>query len=108
MSKNRFHVKKGDKVIVISGAQKTNTPHEVISVFENGKALVKDINVKLKNLKRTKDTPKGGQLRTEAPIDVSNLKLWDAEAKKGVRTRKEGTGRAKKRVSVVSTKVVGE
>lgn len=108
MGKSRFHVKKGDKVVVISGDHKTNTPHEVLDVLDEGRVIVKDINVMTKNLKRTKEAPKGGQIKKEFPISISNVQLWDPESKKGVRTRIEGEGRAKKRVSVVSGKVVGE
>ena len=106
--KAKFHVKKGDKVVVISGSHKTDTPHEVLSVLQTGEVIVKDINVRLKNLRRTKDAPKGGQIRKEFPIAISNVALWDPEAKKAVRTRKEGTGRAKKRASVATGKVLGE
>ncbi|MGE4159095.1 MAG: 50S ribosomal protein L24 [Planctomycetota bacterium] len=103
-----MHVKKGDKVVVISGSFKSTTPHEVIDVNRAASTVtLKDVNVRLKNLKRTKDAPKGGQIRKEFPIHASKVQLWDAESKNGSRVRMQSKGRSKVRVFVKSGKTVG-
>jgi large subunit ribosomal protein L24 len=107
MSRRKFHIRHGDKVVVTTGTWKDKVG-EVLEIRDNGDVIVKGVNEKLTNLKRSKDAPKGGQIRKEFPVDISNLMLWDAELKKGVKTRIEGEGRAKKRVSIVNGKVVGE
>ena len=102
-----MHVRKGDKVVVISGSHKSGSPHEVIDVDSDaGLVTLKDVNVRLKNLKRSKEAPKGGQIRKEFPISSSKVMLWDAEAKRASRVRMKGTGRSKVRVYVKSGKAV--
>lgn len=113
-----MHVKKGDLVTVISGKHtpkkraernESTGPFEVIDVdHERNRVTLKDVNVRTVNLRRTQESPKGGQIRKEFPLHASNVLLWDAEKKKGVRTRVEGEGRAKTRVSVASGKPVGD
>ena len=86
--KKRMHVKKGDKVVVISGAYRSNEPKEVLSVdAEAGKVVVAGVNMRWKHQKRSQQNPQGGRNRTEHPMDVSKVLLFSEKAKKGVRTR---------------------
>lgn len=88
--KKRMHVKKGDKVVVISGAYRSSEPREVISVdATKGKVLVRGVNLRWKHQKRSQQNPQGGRNRTEYPIDVSKVLLYSEKAKKGVRTRNQ-------------------
>ena len=101
MSKQRLHVKKGDQVVVISGADKSNKPHEVLSVdVETGMVLVKDVNMRWKHLGRSQQNPKGGRIRKEFPVDASNVLLFSEKAGKGVRTKIEVVDGKKVRVGV--------
>jgi large subunit ribosomal protein L24 len=86
--KKRMHVKKGDKVVVISGAYRSNEPREVLSIHaEDGTVVVQGVNMRWKHQKRSKQSPQGQRTKSEHPIDVSKVLLFSEKAKKGVRTR---------------------
>ncbi len=78
-------IKTGDNVIVISGSRKDkNRQGKVLKTFaETNAVLVEGINMK----KKVTQDPKGGKTMVdmEFPINVSNVKFFDAKAKKGTR-----------------------
>ena len=85
-----MHVKKGDKVVVVAGAYKSNEPKEVLRVDrEKGRVVVKDVNVRWKHQRRSQANPQGGRVQKEFPIDASNVLLFSEKQGKGVRTRIE-------------------
>ena len=72
----KLHIKKGDQVVVISGADK-GSKGEVLKVLPSkGRAIVEQCNVVKKHMKPTQDNP-GGIVEMEAPIHLSNLMLID-------------------------------
>ena len=78
-------VKKGDKVIVISGADK-GTVGEVMAVSPKlGKVVVEGVNVRKHAEKPNNVNPDGGIINKEMPIDASNVMLYDNKSKKGSR-----------------------
>jgi large subunit ribosomal protein L24 len=91
--KPKYNIKKGDQVIVISGAAKPRKddsgklvykPKAVKEVIlsENGaKVIVEGVNMVTKHSKPSAQNTKGGIIRKEAPIHISNVMLWDATAK---------------------------
>ena len=85
------HVKKGDKVVVIAGADKSkDRVCEILQVdAEKGRVLVRDVNVRWKHLRRSPQNPQGGRVQRNFPIDASNVMLWSEKAGKGVRTKIE-------------------
>ena len=74
----KLKIKKGDMVVVISGADKDRTtPREVLQVFpQENRALVDGVNVRRKHQKPT-ETDAGGIVEKSAPIHISNLMLVD-------------------------------
>ncbi len=85
-----LHVKKGDKVVVTAGADKTDEAREVLSVdVENHRVIVQGTNLRWKHMSRSQENPEGGRVQKEFPIDASNVLLFSEEAGKGVRTRNE-------------------
>jgi large subunit ribosomal protein L24 len=97
--KPKYSIKKGDKVVVISGSDKDRaTPKTVLSVIPdetNPKVLVEGVNIKTKHKKPNAQSPQGSIVKEEAPISISNVMLWDAKAKTATkirRERKEGKG----------------
>ena len=69
----KLHIKKGDTVKVISGADK-NKSGEVLRVYpKDNKALVKGANMVTKHRKPDADNPNGSIAKIEAPIHLSNL-----------------------------------
>ena len=74
-------IKKGLKVLVLTGKDKKKEG-EVIEIDRaNNRAKVKDINIVKKHIKTTKEK-KGGIVSKESFIHLSNLKLVDEKSKK--------------------------
>ncbi len=75
----KFHIKKGDKVVVIAGAYK-GSEGEVKEVLpKKYRAIVEGVNVVKKHTKPTNDNP-GGINEIEAPIHLSNLLIVDPKS----------------------------
>lgn len=77
-------IKKGDKVVVITGRDKGRSG-EVIQVLpKENRALVRGVNM-VKRHQRQSATQEGGIIRKEAPLQLSNLAI--ADPKDGKPTR---------------------
>ena len=75
----KLHIKKGDRVLVIAGAEK-GVEGEVLEVFpKNQRAIVDQVNIVKKHTKPSHDNP-GGINEVPAPIHVSNLMLVDPKS----------------------------
>ena len=92
-------IKRGDKVVVISGADKSNEPREVLKVLGD-RVIVSEVNMRWKHEKPSQQSPKGGRTRTEMPIDISNVLIFSSKAGKGVRVRIEEKDGKRVRVGV--------
>jgi len=68
-----MHVKKGDKVMVISGKDKGKTGVILASFPKNSRVLVEGVNIVKKHSKTSQMNPQGGIFSQEAPIHVSNV-----------------------------------
>ena len=80
-------IKKGLKVLVLTGKDKKKEG-EVIEIDRpNNRAKVKDINIVKKHVKTTKEK-KGGIVSKESFIHLSNLKLIDEKAEKKKEAKK--------------------
>ena len=85
----KMHIKKGDNVIVLSGDDK-GVQGEVIAVSpEEGKVIVKDVNVIHKHVKPRRQGESGGIVDAEGAIYASNVALYCPDCKKGVRVKHE-------------------
>jgi large subunit ribosomal protein L24 len=77
-------IKKGDKVVVLSGKDKGRSG-EVIKVMPlNERALVRGINMVTRHQRQTA-AQEGGLIRKEAPIHLSNIALADPGSGKPTR-----------------------
>lgn len=78
-------IKRDDEVVVITGKDKGKRG-EIIRVMDDGRALVSGINIIKKH---TRPDPQrgvqGGIVEKEAPIQISNLAIWNAETSKADR-----------------------
>lgn len=93
--KPKFNIKKGDSVVVITGEDKDlKKPRKVLEVMlEDARVLVEGANIVTKHTKPSAQNTKGGIVKKEAPIAISNVMLWDAKAgapTKVKRTRENG------------------
>ncbi|KUF12519.1 50S ribosomal protein L24 [Pseudoponticoccus marisrubri] len=73
-------LKKGDKVIVLSGKDKGKTGEITQVLPKEGKAVVDGINVAIRHQRQTQNA-QGGRLPKALPIDLSNLAFVDANGK---------------------------
>lgn len=93
--KPKFHIKKGDSVVVIAGDDKDlKKPRKVLEIItEKNRVLVEGVNIITRHTKPSAQNTKGGIVKKEAPIAISNVMLWDAKSSAGGkvnRTREEG------------------
>ena len=89
MSRIKTHVKKGDQVVVISGAHK-GAQGTVIEVQPGkGRVLVEGVRMIKKTVRPSQDKPQGGIIDKEGPIHISNVKLLEAKAKTAVAGKKK-------------------
>jgi len=94
MTVTKLKIKKGDQVVVTSGASK-GVKGEVLQVMrEANKLIVAGVNIRTKHNKPTQTTP-GGIEKVEGPIHVSNVALADPKTGKatkvGYKVLKDGT-----------------
>ena len=93
--KPKYNIRKGDSVVVIAGDDKDLAkPRTVKEVLvDDAKVLVEGVNIITKHTKPSAQNTKGGIVKKEAPIHISNVMLWDAKAgaaTKVKRDRREG------------------
>jgi large subunit ribosomal protein L24 len=88
--KPKFNIKKGDTVVVIAGDDKdAKKPRTVLEVFpEESKVLVEGVNIITKHTKPSARNTRGGIVKKEAPIHISNVMIWDAKAGAGVKVKR--------------------
>ncbi|HJA41610.1 MAG TPA: 50S ribosomal protein L24 [Firmicutes bacterium] len=72
-----MHVKKGDKVKVISGKDKGQVGTILEAYPKKDRVLVEGVNMIKKHSKPSNDNPQGGIITKEAPIHVSNVMPLD-------------------------------
>ena len=74
-------IKKGLKVVVLTGKDKKKEGEIIEIDRQNNRAKVKDINMVKKHIKTTKEK-KGGIVSIESFINLSNLKLVEEKKKR--------------------------
>jgi large subunit ribosomal protein L24 len=104
--KPKYSIKKGDQVVVIAGAQKdAKKPRLVKEVLvDEAKVLVEGVNIITKHTKPSAQNTKGGIVKQEAPIHISNVMLWDG--KQATKVKREIRNDKKVRVSKKSGGII--
>jgi large subunit ribosomal protein L24 len=69
-------IKKGDKVVVISGRDKGRSGEVIKVIPKENRALVRGVNMVTRHQKQTA-AEQGGLVRKEAPIHLSNVSIAD-------------------------------
>ncbi|HRP62601.1 MAG TPA: 50S ribosomal protein L24, partial [Phycisphaerales bacterium] len=67
------HIRKGDQVIVTAGNERGATGEVLRILGDKDRVVVQGINVRVKHLKPSQANPKGGIIRREMPIHISNV-----------------------------------
>ena len=89
--KPKYSIKKGDTVVVIAGDDKDlKKPRQVLEVIlDKGRVVVEGVNIITKHTKPSAQNTKGGLVKKEAPINISNVMLWDAKAGAATRVKRD-------------------
>ena len=74
-------IKKGDRVVVLSGKDKGRTGDVVKAMPKEGKVIVSGVNVHARHRKPTQQSPQGGIERKEAPLHISKVAIATADGK---------------------------
>lgn len=80
-----MHVKKGDKVQVISGKDKGKQGTILEALPKKDRVVVEGVNIVTKHAKPSQDNPQGGIIEVEAPIHVSNVMPLDPKTNEPTR-----------------------
>lgn len=90
-------IRRNDEVIVLAGRDKGKRG-DVLQVMDDGRALVAGVNIIKKHVKPDPMRGvQGGIVEREAPIDLSNIAIWNAETFRADRVGIRGEGRDKER-----------
>ena len=93
MSQIKTHVKKGDTVVVTSGAHKGAQGTIIEVQTAKNRVLVEGVRMIKKAVKPSQERPNGGIIEQEGPIHISNVKL--AETKTKAKTTKKKVAKKK-------------
>lgn len=106
--KPKFNIKKGDAVVVIAGDDKDlKKPRKVLEVFpDKSRILVEGVNIVTKHTKPSAQNTKGGLLKKEAPVHISNVMLWDAKKSEPTKVKRNREGGKLVRISKISGEVI--
>jgi large subunit ribosomal protein L24 len=99
-------IKKGDRVVVLSGKDKGKTGEVTKAMPKDGKVVVAGVNVAVRHRKPTQLNPQGGLERREAPLHVSKVAIADPKSGKATRVRFEERDGKKVRVAVKSGELI--
>ena len=102
---NKFKLRKGDEVIVLTGKDKGKTGKIVKMLPKQMKAIVSEINKVKKNQKPDNNQP-GGIIDKEMPMHISNLAFYDVTLKKGIRIGYRLDNNKKTRINKSSAKEI--
>lgn len=107
MTQKKLHIKKGDNVMVISGDDK-GSQGKVLEVDAGKyKAIVEGIALVSKHTRPDAKNPKGGIIKKESFVNISNLMVIDGSGKatRIARKKDEKTGKSA-RISKKSGEVI--
>jgi large subunit ribosomal protein L24 len=99
-------IKKGDRVVVLSGKDKGKRGEVTKSMPKDGKVIVAGVNVAARHRKPSQTNPQGGIERREAPLHASKVALEDPKTGKPTRVRFEDRDGKKVRVAVKSGELI--
>jgi large subunit ribosomal protein L24 len=74
LSKKDRRIRKGDDVLVITGAYRGREGKVLAVDREKRRVTVEGVNRVWKHLRKSQDNPQGGRIQREAPIHISNVR----------------------------------
>lgn len=106
--KPKFNIKKGDTVVVIAGDDKDlKKPRKVLQVIlDKSRVVIEGVNIVTKHTKPSAQNTKGGIVKMEAPIHISNVMLWDAKKSTPTKVKRTREGGKLVRISKKSGEAI--
>jgi large subunit ribosomal protein L24 len=91
----KYNIRKGDQVVVIAGDDKDPKKPRLVKevLVEEGKVIVEGVNIITKHTKPSAQNTKGGIVKKEAPMQISNVMLWDGKQGTKVKRTKDDSGK---------------
>jgi len=99
-------IRKGDRVVVLSGKDKGKHGEVTKSLPKEGKVVVAGVNVITRHRKPSQVNPQGGLERVEAPLQVSKVAIEDPKTGRPTRVRFEVRDGKKVRVAARSGELI--
>ena len=90
----KFHVKKGDQVEVISGNHKGAVGKILQVLPKKSQVLIEGVRLIKKHTRKSQDQPQGAIIEREGPIQVSNVKIVEAPKAEKAKKAKSKKGKA--------------
>jgi large subunit ribosomal protein L24 len=91
MNRAKFHVKKGDQVIVLSGNHRGASGKVLQVLSKKNQVLIEGVRLIKKTRRKSQDNPNGAIITREGPIHISNVKLAEARAARAAKPAKKGS-----------------
>ena len=86
----RFHVKKNDEVVVISGADKGKRGRVISVLAKKERVIVEGAHMIKKHMRKSQQNPQGAIVEREGSVHISNVMKADAfDARSSKRTPAE-------------------
>ena len=77
---SKFHVKKGDQVVVLAGKEKGKSGKIIHVLTEKQRVIVEGLQMVKKHVKKSQQNPNGAIVEREGSIHISNVKKAEAVA----------------------------
>jgi len=88
MATTKYHVKRGDEIVVIAGSQKGKTGKVLEILPAKNRVRVEGVGMIKRHTKKSEANPNGAIIEREGSIHVSNLQkkaVFDASKKRAVK-----------------------
>ena len=77
---SKFHVKKGDQVVVLAGKEKGKSGKIIHVMTDKQRVVVEGLQMIKKHTKKSQQNPNGAIIEREGSIHISNVKKAEAVA----------------------------
>jgi large subunit ribosomal protein L24 len=102
-----LRIRRNDTVMIMTGKDKGKTGKVVRVIPKASKAIIENINVVKKSVKKSDTYPQGGYVELEKPVALANLMLVDKKTSKPTRfTVKVLKDGSKERIAVGSGETI--
>jgi large subunit ribosomal protein L24 len=77
---SKFHVKKGDQVVVLAGKEKGKSGKIIHVMTDKQRVIVEGLQMIKKHTRKSQQNPNGAIVEREGSIHISNVKKAEAAA----------------------------